>query len=141
MRENRVPKDCPISFSAAIKKKKRGEIEYCTNDDGILITRWVDNAVVTVASTCHGAEPVNKYWQKTIFPSLILISCTDRAKVMHVTLSVYTKRNFQIDVQSIDRGHRTFKPAWEDSERVEHHNWKRRFFILLKNTLVSALGN
>nr|CAH7726537.1 unnamed protein product [Callosobruchus chinensis] len=61
MRENRVPKNCPIKPVKSMKKEKRGVFEYATTKvDGssVIITRWMDNSVVTVASTCHGVNPI-----------------------------------------------------------------------------------
>nr|CAH7714944.1 unnamed protein product [Callosobruchus chinensis] len=61
MPENRVPKNCPIKPVKSMKKEKRGVFEYATTKvDGssVIITRWMDNSVVTVASTCHGVNPI-----------------------------------------------------------------------------------
>nr|CAH7715975.1 unnamed protein product [Callosobruchus chinensis] len=61
MRENRIPKNCPIKPVKSMKKEKRGVFEYATTKvDGssVIITRWMDNSVVTVASTCHGVNPI-----------------------------------------------------------------------------------
>nr|CAH7735590.1 unnamed protein product [Callosobruchus chinensis]CAH7735593.1 unnamed protein product [Callosobruchus chinensis] len=61
MRENRVPKNCPIKPVKSMKKEKRGVFEYATTKvDGssVIITRWMDNSVVTVASTCHEVNPI-----------------------------------------------------------------------------------
>ena len=67
-RENRIPKDCPLTSSAKMKKNLRGTFEHAySKDDGIIITRWMDNSVVTVASTCHDTDPTNtvgRYSQK-----------------------------------------------------------------------------
>jgi hypothetical protein len=59
IRENRVPKDCPLPAKKDMMKMRRGSFESrLCKDDGIIITRWVDNAVVTIASTGHGALPL-----------------------------------------------------------------------------------
>ncbi|XP_030762656.1 piggyBac transposable element-derived protein 3-like [Sitophilus oryzae] len=59
MRENRVPKNCPLQPVKQIKKTVRGTYDYALTDDKkIVITRWMDNSVVTVASTVHGVQPV-----------------------------------------------------------------------------------
>nr|CAH7749592.1 unnamed protein product [Callosobruchus chinensis] len=61
MRENRVPKNCPKKPVKSMKKEKRGVFEYATTKvvgSSVIITRWMDNSVVTVASTCHGVNPI-----------------------------------------------------------------------------------
>ncbi|XP_064486109.1 piggyBac transposable element-derived protein 3-like [Ornithodoros turicata] len=61
VRENRVPKGCPLTSCGEMKKKTRGTYEFVqSEEDGVLITRWVDNSVVTGMSTCHGVQPVEK---------------------------------------------------------------------------------
>jgi len=60
MRENRIPKDCPVTLKKTLIKQPRGFVEYANNpDDGIIIARWVDNSVVTMASTIHGMMPAS----------------------------------------------------------------------------------
>lgn len=42
-----------------MKKNKRGTFEYATTTDKkVVVTRWMDNSVVTVASTAHGVYPL-----------------------------------------------------------------------------------
>jgi hypothetical protein len=53
VRENRVPKDCRILLSYAVKKFQRGHYVCRSSVDGILIARWNDNSAVTFASTLH----------------------------------------------------------------------------------------
>lgn len=60
MRENRLPKDCPL------KEKKKETIKlgrgYMSSKSieglNVHVTKWVDNSVVTVASTVYGMKPV-----------------------------------------------------------------------------------
>ncbi|XP_045477491.1 piggyBac transposable element-derived protein 3-like [Harmonia axyridis] len=60
VRENRVPKDCPITSKLDMKKKKRGSIESkISKDEGVILVRWTDNAPVTMASTSYGIEPTS----------------------------------------------------------------------------------
>ncbi|XP_037503431.1 uncharacterized protein LOC119378336, partial [Rhipicephalus sanguineus] len=59
VRQNRVPKECPIARPDFIKRKTRGYEEHALSDDGIIILRWMDNSVVTIASTVHGVEPMS----------------------------------------------------------------------------------
>jgi DNA excision repair protein ERCC-6 len=60
IRDNRVPKDCPIISKKDMMKHARGSFEYVMNkQDGIIIARWVDNSVVTMASTVHGMMPTS----------------------------------------------------------------------------------
>lgn len=60
VRENRVPKDCPLTPSKEMKKRKRGTYEHIqSKEEGLIVVRWVDNAVVSVVSSCHGLNPIN----------------------------------------------------------------------------------
>ncbi|KAH6929130.1 hypothetical protein HPB50_023840 [Hyalomma asiaticum] len=59
LRQNRVPKECPIAWPDFIKRKTRGYEEHALSGDGIIIVRWMDNSVVTVGSTMHGVEPMS----------------------------------------------------------------------------------
>lgn len=60
LRENRIPKSCPLSSKKTMDKKDRGSYESIIDrNDGIIIVRWVDNKTVTVASTCFGVEPIS----------------------------------------------------------------------------------
>lgn len=38
---------------------QRGYEEHALSDDGIIVVRWMDNSVVTTASTVHGVEPMS----------------------------------------------------------------------------------
>lgn len=69
VRKNRIDKSCPILDANTVDKKERGYAECVTGTMGsenIKVTRWKDNAVVTVASTLHGVLPVGKVkrWSK-----------------------------------------------------------------------------
>ena len=60
MRENRIPKVCPVTAKKTLLKQTRGYVEFANNpDDGIIIARWVDNSLVTMASTIHGMMPAS----------------------------------------------------------------------------------
>ena len=60
IRDNRVPKGCSLTSKKAMAKQKRGSHEsLLCDDEGIVLTHWVDNSVVTVASTGHGVLPVS----------------------------------------------------------------------------------
>lgn len=68
MRENRVPKSCTLPQKSQITKtNKRGDtISKIDKEDGIILVKWMDNNVVTVASTCYGTNPtvqVKRYSQ------------------------------------------------------------------------------
>ncbi|KAJ4442369.1 hypothetical protein ANN_03955 [Periplaneta americana] len=56
--ENRLKK-CPLMKSSALKKEKRGAMSFKA-DKNIIIVKWHDNNVVTVASNCHGITPIQK---------------------------------------------------------------------------------
>lgn len=59
LRENRLPKDCPLIDKKAMAKQPRGYFaSTISKDDGIIVVRWMDNAVVTVVSTSYGVQPI-----------------------------------------------------------------------------------
>jgi hypothetical protein len=61
MRENRMPKECPMSNQNCMMKKNRGEIESAIEkNSGTFFARWKDNGVVTIGSTIHGINPLSK---------------------------------------------------------------------------------
>lgn len=55
-------------FIFQLKKRKRGDYEHIIErNDGVLIVRWMDNSVVSMASTSVGVQPegtVKRYCQK-----------------------------------------------------------------------------
>jgi hypothetical protein len=59
IRDHIVPKSCPLPTKYELKKRDRGTI-FSTkmSETNIKITKWVDNAVVSVASTLFGKLPV-----------------------------------------------------------------------------------
>jgi len=58
IRDNRIPKSCPISKNSM--SKERGEYKSTiSREDGLIVVRWVDNSVVSMSSNCHGTEPVS----------------------------------------------------------------------------------
>jgi hypothetical protein len=60
IRENRIPKNCPLPHKKDIKRKVRGEFDSrISKEDGIMLIKWMDNNIVSAASTCHGIEPVD----------------------------------------------------------------------------------
>lgn len=65
MRVNRIPGDCPLTDKKTFKKLERGHfMSTISKTDGIMMVRWNDNSVVTMASTSYGVEPlgtVNRY--------------------------------------------------------------------------------
>nr|CAH7753302.1 unnamed protein product [Callosobruchus chinensis] len=67
IRENRIL-NCPLTNSSLMKKKERGSFDYrLDKDTGIVVCRWHDNSVVTVASNFTRVFPVNsvkRYSQK-----------------------------------------------------------------------------
>ncbi|KAJ8937699.1 hypothetical protein NQ314_011755 [Rhamnusium bicolor] len=59
IRENRIPKSCTLLNKKAFSKKRRGEYQHVIEkNSGILLMRWLDNSVVTMASTDAGVSPV-----------------------------------------------------------------------------------
>nr|XP_023020154.1 piggyBac transposable element-derived protein 3-like isoform X1 [Leptinotarsa decemlineata] len=67
IRDNRIPKQCPLKSKAKLKKAPRGTFDHCiAKDVGIILARWVDNSIVTAASTSYGVQPtcnVKRYSQ------------------------------------------------------------------------------
>ena len=60
-RDNRIGKPCLKTNEAMGQKSvKRGEVDYCSSDDGIVALKWKDNKVVTVLSSDRGVEPMGK---------------------------------------------------------------------------------
>ena len=67
VRANRVDK-CPLLPVDKMKKADRGTYDYrLDSTTGIIVTRWNDNSVVTLASNCHGIAPLGtaKRWSRT----------------------------------------------------------------------------
>ncbi len=59
MRVNRIPKDIPLPDKKAMEKKGRGAfVSKISKEDGVIVVRWTDNAVVSVASTTYGVQPL-----------------------------------------------------------------------------------
>ena len=60
-RENRIGKP-PLMTTEMMNKKSitKSTIEYCSNDEGILIAKWKDNKVVTLIINDKGIEPISK---------------------------------------------------------------------------------
>lgn len=58
IRDNRIPKNCPIISKAEMKMKKRAEVaSILDRTNRIMVVRWLDNNVVTIASTSSGVNP------------------------------------------------------------------------------------
>lgn len=58
IRVNRVEK-CPLADVKAMSKKPRGSYDYKLDvQQDLILIRWNDNSVVTVASNCHGLHPI-----------------------------------------------------------------------------------
>lgn len=59
IRENRLPKNCPLLPTKQLEKQSRGDYSaILEKESGILYVRWLDNKVVTMASTSYGVAPV-----------------------------------------------------------------------------------
>lgn len=60
IRENRIPKSCPIPKKDVLKSERRGHFATMKMDETeIRLTKWVDNNVVAIASTLVGSQPVS----------------------------------------------------------------------------------
>ncbi|XP_046685485.1 piggyBac transposable element-derived protein 3-like [Homalodisca vitripennis] len=64
IRNNRLPsnnKDFCLTTPSDMKKQSRGYYDYVScKKENLIIVRWMDNSVVTVASNCYSVEPVGK---------------------------------------------------------------------------------
>ena len=64
IRANRV-EHCPLTPVDKMKKSARGSFEYQSEEGkNLIVVRWNDNNVVSLASNCHGVEPIGaaKRW-------------------------------------------------------------------------------
>lgn len=61
IREDRLRKDCPLLGKSEMRQQPRDYFESAIcKEDRILVCEWVDNGVVSIASNCHGIEPIAK---------------------------------------------------------------------------------
>lgn len=59
IRENRIPRDSPLPTKKELKKKKRGFCLAATEENSdIRLVKWIDNNVVSVASSLFGKHPM-----------------------------------------------------------------------------------
>ncbi|CAG0899708.1 unnamed protein product [Cyprideis torosa] len=61
MRSNRIPRTCPLKSPEVMKKEPRGSmscVQVTGGDSEISLVRWMDNNIVTTASTVYGSEPI-----------------------------------------------------------------------------------
>lgn len=59
IRKNRLPKDIPLPTKSEMEKNGRGAFaSKISREDGIITVRWTDNAVVSLASTTYGVQPM-----------------------------------------------------------------------------------
>lgn len=66
IRENRIKK-CPVEDNKSMKKAKRGYFDHrFDKNNQILIVKWVDNSICTMASNFDSIEPLSKVrrWSK-----------------------------------------------------------------------------
>ena len=60
IRSSRVEK-CPISNTKTFSKHSRSSEEHFLDEDGqIILVRWCDNGVVSIASNHHGLQPIKR---------------------------------------------------------------------------------
>jgi len=67
VRANQVD-NCPLIPVDKMKKADRGKYDYrLDSTTGVMVTRWNDNSVVTMASNCHGIAPLGtaKRWSRS----------------------------------------------------------------------------
>jgi len=74
IRENRLPKNCPLVSSNEIKKQPRGNFDYATTvDNEIIVCKWHDNSIVNIVSN-----------HATVFPTIQVkrFSKTDKKVIL-----------------------------------------------------------
>ena len=60
IRLNRI-EDCPLKSVPAMKKTARGSYDYkLDSNNNIIVVRWNDNIIVTLASNITGVQPLQK---------------------------------------------------------------------------------
>ncbi|CAH1973947.1 unnamed protein product [Acanthoscelides obtectus] len=68
MRDNRIPKGCLLLDKKHLQKREKGYFEnVISRTDGVLVAKWVDNSVVSIATNKYGVTPatnVKRYSQK-----------------------------------------------------------------------------
>ncbi|KAJ8927752.1 hypothetical protein NQ314_019756 [Rhamnusium bicolor] len=68
IRENRLPRSCPLLGKKELQKKDRGYFENTiSKTDAVVVAKWVDNSVVSIATNKYGVNPVTnvkRYSQK-----------------------------------------------------------------------------
>lgn len=68
IRENRIPKNCPLEKKSTLKTQTRGSSKAIIDrQNGVIVIKWIDNNVVNVASTTYGVQPqsvVRRFSQK-----------------------------------------------------------------------------
>ncbi|KAJ8941650.1 hypothetical protein NQ314_010294 [Rhamnusium bicolor] len=58
--ESRLSKTCPLRSVKDMKNTSKGTCDYIlTEDKNVVVTRWMDNSVVTVAFTVYTDLPVS----------------------------------------------------------------------------------
>lgn len=61
IRENRIPRGCPLTAKSIFQRKERGYFEKAIEkNDGLIYVRWMDNAVVTMLSSFCGTKEVTQ---------------------------------------------------------------------------------
>ncbi|KAK9679232.1 hypothetical protein QE152_g40187 [Popillia japonica] len=66
IQENQIPKSCSLTNKKLLQNSQEEHESALDKANGILLARWVDNGVVTTASTCFGVNPfgqVRRYSQ------------------------------------------------------------------------------
>ena len=67
IRENRIPKDAPLTAVPAMNKSQRGSMS-ATHTGDIALVRWKDNKTLTMISNKYGTDPIQKAsrWSKEV---------------------------------------------------------------------------
>ena len=69
IRQNRLGKNCTLNDVKSLDKQARGSYDSATatyENNNVLVTRWKDNAVLTLASSAYGVHPIGskRRWSK-----------------------------------------------------------------------------
>ncbi|KAF2882924.1 hypothetical protein ILUMI_23247 [Ignelater luminosus] len=121
IRENWISKQCSLTESKKMKKYQGETYEFRKNTDGVLLARWKDNSVVTVASTCYCAEPPVNVSRKPKGSEKSTIAKLYEVVVYHEVSEIGVTVASSVFVQTKDKGASDFfKPSEDGFESSAH---------------------
>ncbi|XP_068231946.1 piggyBac transposable element-derived protein 3-like [Palaemon carinicauda] len=100
IRDNRIPKTCPINSTNEMKKVPRGDTDVVVDSiHKILLVRWKDNAVVSVVSNLSPVYPLESVsrWSakdKKRISNYWLLYCVDENNLLLLSFMCYIARTY-----------------------------------------------